>query len=252
MRCTDGGTLKIEVSSAELDGNDAAAHADVRPGRYTLITMTDTGTGMSEEVQERAFEPFFTTKDVGSGTGLGLSTVYGFVKQSGGHVTLEGVPGRVPPSASSCPAANEDSDGRGSNSPWADPPCRGRRARRSLSWKTEARVRRITVARLEELGYAVLEAGGGPEALDVLARNPTIDLVFTDIVMPGGMSGAELAAKVHESRPDIPVLLTSGYAEPDLIRQAGPSGSNWLKKPLFGRRHGMETARGPRASVFPR
>ncbi len=225
-----GGKLTIEVSDAELDADYVETHGDVEPGEYVLISVTDTGSGMSQEVQERAFEPFFTTKPTGSGTGLGLSSVYGFVKQSGGHVTLYSEMGRGTTIRIYLPRDQDDDsgaktgDGRGVSPPRA-------KGETILVVEDEERVRRVTTARLVSLGYRVLEAGSGPEALALLAGNRDVDLLFTDMVMPGGLSGAQLAAEVHRIHPNMRVLFTSGYAEPDVIKQAEAESGNWIRKP---------------------
>ncbi|MBB4040344.1 PAS domain S-box-containing protein [Microvirga flocculans] len=225
-----GGRLTIEVSDAQLDADYAAAHADVKPGSYILISVTDTGIGMSPQVQERAFEPFFTTKPTGSGTGLGLSTVYGFVKQSGGHVALYSELGRGTIIRIYLPYA-KDREEETVSSASEKPPMPRSKGETILVVEDEERVRRITTARLIELGYKVLAAGNGPEALSILQQSPDIDLLFTDMVMPGGLSGAELAAEVHRTRPDLQVLYTSGYAELDVIKQAETESRNWIRKP---------------------
>jgi CheY-like chemotaxis protein len=226
----DGGKLTIEVSETELDADYADAYTEVRPGRYVLITVIDTGTGMSKEIQERAFEPFFTTKPTGSGTGLGLSTVYGFVKQSGGHVSLYSEPGQGTTIRIYLPCADREQDGE-APAVAAAPTLPHPKGETILVVEDEARVRRITAARLRELGYRVLEAESGPAALQVLRDRPEIDLLFTDMVMPGGLTGAQLAAEAHRTRPDLPVLFTSGYAEPDVLKQADAQSGNWLRKP---------------------
>lgn len=225
-----GGKLIIEVSDAELDADYAEAHADVHPGEYVLISVTDTGSGMSQEIQERAFEPFFTTKPTGSGTGLGLSSVYGFVKQSGGHVTLYSELGRGTTIRIYLPGARDEETGEKTEGSHGSFPPRAK-GETILVVEDEERVRRVTTARLGSLGYRVLEAGSGPEALAILARNRDVDLLFTDMVMPGGLSGAQLAAEVHRIHPKMRVLFTSGYAEPDVIRQAEAESGNWIRKP---------------------
>ncbi|WP_369678883.1 PAS domain S-box protein [Sinorhizobium medicae] len=224
-----GGSLALEVCKAELDEDYALDHPEVRPGQYVLITVSDTGTGMPAEVREHAFEPFYTTKPQGSGTGLGLSSVYGFVKQSGGHVALysevgQGTAVRIylplvtdrREEAPECAAAPSLPKGSGEL---------------VLVVEDDQRVRRVTVSRLKQLGYQVLEAGSGPEALSILERTPGVELLFTDMVMPGGMSGADLAAASSKRFPEIPVVFTSGYAAPEIEAQAGARVSSWLRKP---------------------
>ncbi|MFN7026290.1 MAG: ATP-binding protein, partial [Pseudorhizobium sp.] len=227
-----GGRLSIEISRAKLDVDYAQMYAHVRTGEYVLISVTDTGEGMSSEVKQRAFEPFYTTKGVGSGTGLGLSMVYGFVKQSGGHIQLYSEEGQGTSVRIFLPAIQYATDAAFN----AEAPAPEKRllpggAEVILAVEDDARVRRVTVARLTELGYSVIEAENGAEALAKLRQHHDIDLLFTDVVMPGGMTGDELAEIVRGERPQIKVLFTSGYAEPEIAgRQLAASGS-WLKKP---------------------
>ncbi len=226
----DGGKLTIEVSQVELDAEYRAQNPDVAPGAYTMIAVTDTGTGMSPEVRDRAFEPFFTTKPATSGTGLGLSTVYGFVKQSGGHISIYSELGHGTTVRIYLPCVGEVAERapHASASTISMPRAQGETI---LLVEDEARVRRITKARLTELGYNVLEAESGPAALQILAREPVVDLLFTDMIMPGGMTGSQLAAEVRHTRPDLPVLFASGYADPDMVKQASVQRGNWLAKP---------------------
>ncbi|THK36319.1 PAS domain-containing sensor histidine kinase [Ensifer sp. MPMI2T] len=224
-----GGTLALEVSKAELDRDYAVDHPEVRPGQYVLVAVSDTGTGMSPEIREHAFEPFFTTKPQGSGTGLGLSSVYGFVKQSGGHVALYSEEGQGTTVRIYLPLAIEKSAETTEtaaipNLPKGDDEL-------VLVVEDDERVRRVTVARLESLGYRVLQASNGPEALSLLERTPGVGLLFTDMVMPGGMTGAELAAAARQRYPEIPVLFTSGYAGPEITGQANSRVGAWLRKP---------------------
>jgi PAS domain S-box-containing protein len=226
-----GGKLFIELGEATLDAAYAKAHADVQIGRYVSIAVTDTGRGMTREVRERAFEPFFSTKPVGSGTGLGLSMVYGFVKQSGGHVLIDSQPDQGTTvrlylpfaqagagAVTGLPAPRETATYRGSGET-------------VLVVEDDARVRRVATARLRELGYDVLEADSGPSALEILEGGDSIDLVFTDMVMPGGMNGLQLAQAVRATWPEIRILFTSGYAEPEVVSQTQSEGADWLRKP---------------------
>jgi CheY-like chemotaxis protein len=207
-------------------------YPEVRTGDYVLIAVTDIGTGMSAEVRQRAFEPFFTTKSVGAGTGLGLSIVYGFVKQSGGHVQLYSEPGRGTSVRLFLPAARGNRAETGADAPRsAEPEATSRGGETILVVEDDARVRRVAVARLEDTGYRVLEAANGVEGRALLASHPEISLLFTDIVMPGGMTGDELAKEARSMRPDIKILFTSGYSEPRVAgRELGAAGS-WLRKP---------------------
>lgn len=225
-----GGKLFIEVGEAALGADYARVHPEVRVGRYACITVTDTGTGMTKEVRDRAFEPFFSTKPMGSGTGLGLSMVYGFVKQSGGHVLISSEPGQgttvrlyLPFADAGVPAATQAALDEAETS-------RGR-GETVLVVEDDARVRRVATGRLRQLGYHVLEADSGSSALEIVRQGNKIDLVFTDIVMPGGMNGAQLAHAIREARPDVRILFTSGYAGPDIVAQARIDRAAWLKKP---------------------
>jgi CheY-like chemotaxis protein len=226
----NGGRLTIGASNTEIDSDYARLHAEVVAGRYVVISVTDTGAGMSKEVQERAFEPFFTTKEAGAGSGLGLSMVYGFAKQSKGHVQIyseldHGTTVRIYLPRGEEAQEVQEAEGRRSIRKMLG------HGERVLVVEDEPRVRRLTVTRLQELGYDVLEAANGPAALDVLEARRDIDLVFTDVVMPGGMTGADLAQRIQRKSPEIKVLFTSGYAEPDLVKQGLARGARWLKKP---------------------
>ena len=223
-----GGRLAIEISRVRLDSDYAQMYPNVRTGDYVLISVTDTGIGMTPDVKEKALEPFFTTKGLGAGTGLGLSMVYGFVKQSGGHLQLYSEPGQGTSIRIFLPAAlGETPEGRGRTSTAASPGG----TETILVVEDDARVRRVAVARLDDLGYRVVEASNAAEALERLERHRDIALLFTDVVMPGGMAGDELAQHARRKMPGLKVLLTSGYAEPEIAgRELAYSGS-WLKKP---------------------
>ena len=225
-----GGRLAIDVANAEVDMDYALALGDVRPGHYAVIAVTDDGVGMTPEVRERAFEPFFTTKSAGAGTGLGLSMVYGFAKQSAGHAQIYSEPGQGTTVRLYLPRAQEGEAvvARQTEVTAASFPARGERI---LVVEDDLRVRRVTVERLRDLGYAVLEATNGPDALARLAEPGDIHLLFTDMVMPGGMNGSDLAEEAARRRPSLKVLLTSGYAEPEVIRKGSIVAANWLKKP---------------------
>ena len=191
------------------------------PGPRVEIVVADTGSGMTEAVQARAFEPFFTTKETGHGTGLGLSQVYGFVRQSGGHVLIDSTPGRgttvrllLPPTAQ-----------RAAAEPRAEAAPAGRTApiagERVLVVEDDPAVRAVAVATLEALGYRVATAEDAPTALGRLEAGDRPDILFTDVVMPGGMDGRQLAARAKAMDPELPVLLTSGYADPAGEGEAG-------------------------------
>jgi len=218
---TDGGELTIQARNVELDERDT----DLPEGQFVLLSVTDTGVGMAQEVLERALEPFFTTKRLGHGTGLGLSMVYGFVKQSGGHVKIISSPGRGTsvrlylPRTDSLPAI--------SNVPGEDLSLSGL-DRTILLVEDDAGVRAVTAAMLKELQFNVIEADNGARALDIVDRESDIDLLFTDIVMPGGMNGFELGRLARERRPQLPVLYATGYS----ASYAAPEkGADMLAKP---------------------
>jgi CheY-like chemotaxis protein len=181
-----------------------------------LISISDDGEGMTPEVTQRAFEPFFTTKEVGKGSGLGLSMVYGFAKQSGGHVSIYSEKGlgttvRIYlPRADTGQSQTDLSDGE-------DAAPRGYET--ILIAEDDPFVRSSVIRRVEALGYRVVAAVNGKEALQQLRTDPSIDMLFTDIVMPGGMSGWELADQARRIRPSLPVLFTSGYALETLVEQ---------------------------------
>jgi signal transduction histidine kinase/ActR/RegA family two-component response regulator len=204
-----GGRLTIRSANVTLNAQQAAGYMDAVPGAYIMVDIADTGEGMSSEVLERATEPFYTTKEVGRGTGLGLSQVYGFMRQSNGFVSIESTLGAgtavrlylpqaaVPKVQATSAAAADTRAGDGTIFVVEDEPS----------------VRDVAIMQLEDLGYTTVSAGSGPEALTMLAETgrPKIDLILTDMIMPGGMSGVELARAVQARWPDIRVVIASGY-----------------------------------------
>ncbi len=208
-----GGKLTIETSNTILDEVYAAREVDVTPGQYVLVAVSDNGSGMTPETVARVFEPFFTTKEVGQGTGLGLSQVYGFVKQSGGHVAVYSEPGEgtivrlyfprffgtVPEPAAAAAAVLAPPSGKV-----------------ILVVEDSDEVREHSVTVLRELGYEVLEAANAAAALEILERAPRVDLLFTDVVLPG-MSGRELATAAVKRRPGLKVLFTTGYSRNAIV-----------------------------------
>jgi PAS domain S-box-containing protein len=206
-----GGCLTIATANVPLDESYQSYHPEVPPGHYVMIAVTDDGDGMPPEVRERAFEPFFTTKEVGKGTGLGLSMVYGFVKQSNGHVTLYSEPGLGTTVRLYLPAQSTASMPLTGTVPVAhsEPP-RGRET--VLVAEDDPFVRSHAVTCLESLGYQVIAAVDGNDALARLNQGIEPDILFTDIVMPGGINGLELAERAKQLRPGLKVLITSGYA----------------------------------------
>ncbi len=222
-----GGSLRLETTNITLDAGYAALHPDAVAGEFVLLSVSDSGTGMTPEVQERAFEPFFTTKPLGKGTGLGLSMVYGFARQSGGHVRIESEEGggaRISlylPRTEEAPKAEESEAGHGLGSDDGDGE-EGSRAR-ILVVEDDPGVRRFCTRVLEAAGYDVVEAEDGASALAVLETEGGIDLLFTDILMPGGMDGWELAQRAQGMVPGLAVLFAS--ANPEMALDSGIEGS---------------------------
>ena len=209
---TDGGRLEITTANATLEAGAPRLHPDARHGDYVRVSVMDTGIGMTPEVLKRAMDPFFTTKEPGKGAGLGLSSVYNFVGQSGGFVTLASGRGKGTTVSLYLPRASYDPvteplAGAG-DMPQGD-------GELILVVEDDDRVREITLKRLESLGYAVTEARSGPEAIKLLQSGEPIDLVFSDIVMPGHMTGYDVAQWIATMKPNIKVVLTTGYNEYD-------------------------------------
>jgi signal transduction histidine kinase/ActR/RegA family two-component response regulator len=204
----DDGKLTIETANSHLDDGYAATHAEVTAGQYVMIAVSDTGEGMPADVMARAFEPFFTTKPINKGTGLGLSQVFGFVKQSGGHVKIYSEPGEGTTIKIYLPrffGAEETAATVGRTENPAAPA-----TETILVVEDDARVRVSTTDALRELGYTVIHAGSGQEALEKLAENPGIALLFTDIVMPV-MNGRKLAEEAIARMPQLKVIFTTGF-----------------------------------------
>ena len=207
----DGGSVKIRTFATKLAGDGKHEAEDLHPGAYFVIEVSDTGTGIRADVVERLFEPFFTTKEGGKGSGLGLAMVYGFAKQSGGKVTVESTLGEGSTFRIFLPQMEDEAVA--ARSPSAaepeDPPVDGRET--ILVVDDNCAVRKSAVAQLQSLGYQTLEAGSGNEALAMIERQTSFDLLFTDVMMPGGMNGVELARAGRKVRPDLKVLLMSGF-----------------------------------------
>jgi nitrogen-specific signal transduction histidine kinase/CheY-like chemotaxis protein len=226
-----GGKLTIETANSHLDDAYAAEHDDVAAGQYVMIAISDTGTGMDHDTLAHVFEPFFTTKDIGQGTGLGLSQVYGFIKQSSGHVKLYSELGqgtvvklyfprlsgaRSEVAVKSADAAIPAGDGE-----------------TILVVEDEPAVREHSVTSLRDLGYRVLAAEDGHVALRVLAREAGIEVLFTDIGLPGGMSGRQLAETARARRPDLKVVYMTGYARNAIVHGGVlDPGTELLPKPF--------------------
>ncbi len=212
-----GGAIAITTAEVTL-GTEMARERGVavRPGRYAQVSVTDDGSGMSEETRLRAFEPFFTTKPVGQGTGLGLSTVYGIVKQSGGYVWIDSELGRGTTVTVHLPVTRRGAASLGTAAT-ADP-ATGSGQETVLVVEDEGLVRRMAARALEVHGYTVLEAEHGRDAQEVLTRNGKVDVVVTDLVMPE-LNGNELGRWLREQRPELPVLYMSGYTDADVVER---------------------------------
>jgi PAS domain S-box-containing protein len=224
-----GGRLLIETAHVHLDEDYAASHAEVAAGAYAALFISDTGTGMPREVIERAFEPFFTTKDVGRGTGLGLSMVYGFVKQSRGHVKIYSEVGHGTTIKIYLPTATADAAEQTAH--LADETVAGG-SETILVVEDDPAVRKLATGTLESAGYQIIEAADGKAALRVLDGDSPIDLLFTDMIMPNGIAGQELLALARRRRPCLKALFTSGYSE-HLLKggENGPQEVPFLEKP---------------------
>ncbi|NNM77811.1 response regulator [Sphingomonas sp. ID1715] len=207
------GKLTIEAGNSLLDGEYARQHDDVTPGQYVMIGVTDTGAGMSADVLEKVFEPFFSTKPEGKGTGLGLSMVYGFVKQSGGHIKIYSEVGEGTTVKLYLPRVLQTEDVLADTS---NVPVRGG-TETVLVVEDDDDVRETAVGLLSELGYRVFKARDAASALSVIESGLPIDLLFTDVVMPGPLRSPELARKAKERLPNIAVLFTSGYTENAIV-----------------------------------
>jgi CheY-like chemotaxis protein len=225
-----GGKLTIETGNAFLDDHYASLNEDVTAGQYVLLAVSDTGFGMSPEVSERAFEPFFTTKGPAKGTGLGLSMVYGFVKQSGGHMKIYSEVGQGTTVRLYFPRARRDQEV--SERPAAAAAGLPGGKETILIVEDHPDVRATVVAQLGRMGYRLFEAANAADALALLERPEPVDLLFTDVVLPGGMSGRELAEVVRRLWPDLKVLFTSGYTSNAIVHQGRlDEGVDLLTKP---------------------
>jgi signal transduction histidine kinase/CHASE3 domain sensor protein/CheY-like chemotaxis protein len=209
-----GGKLTIEAANAFIDDVYARQHSEVTPGQYVMLAVSDTGVGMSSDVAARAFEPFFTTKPEGKGTGLGLAQVFGFVKQSRGHVKIYSEPGAGTTIKLYLPRALAAAAARTRT---VEPASVPRGSETVLVVEDDDEVRAIVLAQLAELGYTTVAAADAEAALAIVESAQPIDLLFTDVVLPGAMRGGELARRTRERRPGLPVLFTSGYTQNSIV-----------------------------------
>ncbi|MGY8683842.1 CHASE3 domain-containing protein [Bradyrhizobium sp. UFLA05-153] len=210
----DGGKLLLETRRVTLDEAYAQANPDVTPGAYVMLAVSDTGSGMPPDVQEKAFEPFFTTKEIGKGSGLGLSMVYGFVKQSGGHIKIYSEAGHGTTIKLYLPPG----EGASERAVSAAAPATGG-VETILVVEDDNLVRNFVTAQLQSLGYKTISAADSRTALALVDRGEPFDLLFTDVVIPGGMSGRALAQEVEKRRPGTKVLYTSGYTDNAIVHQ---------------------------------
>ncbi|MDA9509017.1 histidine kinase [Bradyrhizobium sp. CCBAU 11386] len=225
----DGGTLVLETRNVFLDDGYASMNPDVVAGNYVMIAVSDTGSGIPADLIERVFDPFFTTKEVGKGTGLGLSMVFGFVKQSGGHIKIyseEGHGTSVKIYLPRSTGVQETEFEALQNAPVAGG------SEKILIVEDDALVRQYVVTQIKSLGYAALEAANAAEALIIIDADKDIDLLFTDVIMPGAMNGRQLADEAARRRPDLKTLFTSGYTENAIVHHGRlDSGVLLLAKP---------------------
>jgi PAS domain S-box-containing protein len=208
----DGGKLLLETRNVVLDEAYAEANADVRPGRYVMLAVSDTGAGMPAEIRDKVFEPFFTTKEIGKGSGLGLSMVYGFVKQSGGHIKIYSEPGHGTTIRLYLPPASAGAD---APRPSAAPIAGG--SETILVVEDDSLVRNFVVAQLHGLGYRTIAAADSRAAMALVENGEPFDLLFTDVILSGGMTGRQLADAVAKHRPRLKVLYTSGYTDNSIV-----------------------------------
>jgi two-component system, cell cycle sensor histidine kinase and response regulator CckA len=225
-----GGRITVETFQTEVTGSAPRTKPGtvLRPGSYVVLAVSDTGHGMDKETMSHIFEPFFTTKGVGQGTGLGLSSVYGIVKQSDGYVWVYSEPGQGTTFKVYLPVKSDAA----AATPKAPPPVRSQAGEKILVVEDEASVRQVMKRTLEEAGYTVLDAGSAEEALDIARTRDGIRLVVTDVVMPR-KNGRELAGELEKLAPGTPILFTSGYTDGEIVRRGLlDPGAAFIHKPF--------------------
>jgi PAS domain S-box-containing protein len=226
----DGGQLTLETANVVLDRDFERAHLGARAGEHVMLRVTDTGCGMKPEVLSHIFDPFFTTKEKGKGTGLGLSSVYGVVKQSGGYITVESEPGKGTTFTIFLPRSRE-TELQPESSP--RPERVGPASETILVVEDEEAAREVLCDYLEWHGYKVLRARNGVEGLNICRKQPAIDLIVSDVIMSGGMSGTEMAAQIRKRDPHMKLLFVSGYSDDALLHHGVfDSGVAFLQKPF--------------------
>jgi len=235
-----GGMLVIETANTTLDETFVNQQEDVAAGDYILIAVSDTGSGMPPELVEKVFEPFFTTKDVGKGSGLGLSMVYGFTKQSNGHISIYSEPDQGTTIKMYLPRSRESAAMSGIEGQYS-----GHRigSERILVVEDDAGVREVPVNILTDQGYQIVEASNGEEAINHLENGPAFDLLFTDIVLPGGMNGVDIATRAKQIQPGIKILFTTGYAESAIVERGHLDPSEVLVNKPYRRAELLEKVR---------
>jgi signal transduction histidine kinase/CheY-like chemotaxis protein len=243
----NGGKLTLESGNVVLDADAARRVGDVPPGRYVMIAVRDTGEGIPGSVLDRVFEPFFTTKEVGKGSGLGLSMVYGFVRQSNGSIRLDSERGHGTTVKLYLPQADHAPEDHEENAFGGLAMAETLRGDETiLIVEDDVMVRDYVVAQIERLGYRTFAAADAEEALAIIDGAEPIDLLFTDVIMPGGMNGRQLAIEAQRRRPQLKVLYTSGYAENAIVHQGRlDAGVRLLPKPY----RSSELAQGIRMAL---
>jgi CheY-like chemotaxis protein len=221
-----GGTLTIETQNVSLDDDYAAHHVEVSPGDYVMLAVSDTGCGMPPDVIARAFEPFFTTKEEGRGTGLGLSQVFGWIKQSGGHIKVYSEVGHGTTIKLYLPRSKARSIDKDAEPDISTP----KGDETILVVEDNPNVRKTVIRQLHDLGYMTVEADSGARALHLVKDGLGFELLLTDVVMPGGITGYQLADELRTGRPELKVLFTSGYTD-----LAAASNHSARKDPLLSK-----------------